>query len=215
MHVIASEFNVSTGTIFNLIHKYGIPARDKYAHPASDKVRETWREIGRKGRGRKLSEETKKKISESRKISGPGHRKFRSDGYVAIYFPEHPNARSDGYVMEHLLVMEKHIGRHLRKGEVVHHINHIRSDNRLENLSLMTVKEHCSLHMRERYASGKMRHHTVPVVNVTTGERFASAKDAAKAYNSAATHISAACRGKIKTANGCVWRYADPERMKA
>lgn len=43
MHVIASEFNVSTGTIFNLIHKYGIPARDKHDHPVSDKVRETWR----------------------------------------------------------------------------------------------------------------------------------------------------------------------------
>lgn len=53
--------------------------------------------------------------------------------------------------MQHHLVMEDHIGRLIRKDEVVHHINHNRADNRLENLQLLTFKEHASLHMKERY----------------------------------------------------------------
>jgi hypothetical protein len=47
--------------------------------------------------------------------------------------------------------MECFIGRHLREDEVVHHINHIRDDNRLENLKLMTFTEHARLHMIERH----------------------------------------------------------------
>lgn len=47
--------------------------------------------------------------------------------------------------------MEKHIGRYIQKDEVVHHINHIRNDNRVENLQLMTFKEHAGLHTKERH----------------------------------------------------------------
>lgn len=52
--------------------------------------------------------------------------------------------------MEHDLVMECIIGRHLKDDEVVHHKNKIRNDNRKENLELMTFKEHAALHMKER-----------------------------------------------------------------
>ena len=41
-----------------------------------------------------------------------------------------------GNIQEHKLVMEEKIGRPLRKGESVHHINGIRDDNRPENLEL-------------------------------------------------------------------------------
>ncbi|WP_373023367.1 HNH endonuclease [Sulfuricurvum sp.] len=42
--------------------------------------------------------------------------------------------------------MEKHIGRLLMKGEVVHHINKNKLDNRTENLQVMTNSEHTKFH---------------------------------------------------------------------
>jgi len=57
---------------------------------------------------------------------------------------------SDGTVRilpEHRHVMEQHLGRRLERQEVVHHINHDRSDNRLSNLELLASHgEHIKSH---------------------------------------------------------------------
>jgi hypothetical protein len=60
-------------------------------------------------------------------------------GYVFIRCPDpwHPNARSKpGWIAEHVWVMSQVLGRPLRRGESVHHINNIKHDNRAENLEL-------------------------------------------------------------------------------
>lgn len=68
-----------------------------------------------------------------------------SDGYIFVYQPEHPNSNK-GYVFEHRLVMEKHIGRYLSNKEIIHHINGNITDNRIENLKLVTRAEHNKIH---------------------------------------------------------------------
>lgn len=160
MHECAKLLGISVGTVFNYIKKYGIESRPAMTDKTKRKISES--KIGKhRKRGYKISEETKKKISDSRKgkFVHPshfgGHKKKRNDGYVAIYCPEHQMANKDGYVMEHILVMEEAIGRHLREDEVVHHKNHKRDDNRLVNLELMTFKDHARLHMKERWNNRK------------------------------------------------------------
>ena len=49
-------------------------------------------------------------------------------------------------VNQHRLLMERHLGRRLTKDEVVHHINHDKRDNRIENLMVMTHQEHSAHH---------------------------------------------------------------------
>lgn len=59
-----------------------------------------------------------------------GGRRVNANGYVYVHFERKI------YELEHRLVMARHLGRPLRREETVHHMNGIKSDNRLENLEL-------------------------------------------------------------------------------
>lgn len=79
-----------------------------------------------------------------------GGRTINTQGYVLIYSPEHPYRDARKYVREHRLVMEKKLGRYLRPDEEVHHINHDKLDNQIDNLQLLSFEEHLALHRVER-----------------------------------------------------------------
>lgn len=69
-----------------------------------------------------------------------------SAGYRLLYCPMHPTA-SCGYVKEHRVVAETKCGRSLAPGEMVHHRNGDKTDNRPENLEVMTAAAHTRLHL--------------------------------------------------------------------
>ena len=76
---------------------------------------------------------------------------YKMHGYQYRQAKYHPNANKRGYVLEHKLVMENSLGKYLPKDAIVHHINGIRDDNRIENLQYF---EDQSIHAK-RHDIGK------------------------------------------------------------
>jgi len=70
-----------------------------------------------------------------------------AQGYIYELAPNHPEAsKAKGYVLQHRLVMERHLGRLLTPDEIVHHVNEVKDDNRIENLEVTNRSSHIKRH---------------------------------------------------------------------
>jgi hypothetical protein len=152
---VGKAMGVSTGKAYYILRDSGCIFRKNGFREGFKMPREAVEKSAKARTGIKRKAETRAKLSESRKchfngLNGYGHTKLHPKGYVLAYAPEHPNAHKDGYIMMHTVVVEQNIGRYLKDGEVVHHINHIRSDNDINNLLLMDKREHAKMHMNIR-----------------------------------------------------------------
>lgn len=78
-------------------------------------------------------------------------------GYAMEYLPDHPRADKRGLVLAHIIAYEKHTGTRVPEGYVIHHINGVKTDNRPENLTMLTVSEHTILHNRVRKYSAETK----------------------------------------------------------
>lgn len=125
--------------------------------------------------------------------------RYQSSGYI---WQRNPGGWSKG---EHRRLMESHLGRELSRDEVVHHINHDKTDNRLENLVVMTRAEHIKEHHPEIIAARRAvftpRPQKLNPEKVARIRQMAIAGikhvDIAKEFGVTPTNISLVVKGKI------------------
>lgn len=160
VRMIAASLGVTHKTLSQAMKAHGMrtPNRDESA-------KLVWKNhkhphLGKRGKesymyGKKQSEETKSKrisaVSGSNNYHWSGGRKKHSGGYILAYAPDHPHRDRQGFVLEHRLIMERHLGRILGEDEIVHHINEDKTDNRIENLELTGRANHAKYHTEKRY----------------------------------------------------------------
>lgn len=153
---VAEQFGVCKKTILTWMKGYGIPRVTRFTIREYIPIIKRFLQDGDKTCKEVsiligLDESSINKICKS--IGKPkGFDKFhkgyitKESGHILIRDIAHPYRDCKGYVPEHRLVMEKYLERYLDKFEVVHHINGIKDDNRIENLELCSEYSHKSYH---------------------------------------------------------------------
>lgn len=155
---VAEAMHISQPTVIYRLRSAGVPRRTRWEHFASVPLAEALRRYANGESAPKIAAEigvtpaaiyvglrrygmTARPKTKPPCASGPASPSWKSGRHVSYgytYLWLAPNLR----VQEHRFVMEQHLGRMLKPGEIVHHLNGIRSDNRIDNLCVTTRKHH-------------------------------------------------------------------------
>lgn len=134
-------------SVNEIAQELGISKSSAYVWTCDLKVPKRLSKEARRARAQKRradkaeQQAAREKQRKSRKFVGGG-------GYIWVLAPSNYKGTKyrDMYVPEHRFVLEKKLGRLLRKDEVPHHINDNKSDNRPGNLEVHTKAQHTAHH---------------------------------------------------------------------
>ena len=127
---------------------------------------------------------------------------LRPDGYLIVHLSDNDNNVKTYYL--HRIIYEAVTGQPILEGMDVNHIDEDKSDNRFENLNLMTRKENNNWGTHYERICKQVEQYDK---NGNLIQVWPSIIEIERQLGYRNGHISECCRGKLKTYKGYIWRY--------
>lgn len=126
------------------------------------------------------------------------------NGYVLIKI-NHPKSFKGGWYWEHVIIAEKNIGRHLKQNESIHHINEIKTDNRIQNLFICSRQEHDKAHGMKSVSLYRLQNTWVGKQCESCNKTFYGSPSVMKKRK----RCNSMCKNKKTIVKNCLYCYND------
>ena len=156
------------------------------------------------------------KCSNSYRCEHTQKKTYLKKGYKCLWI------KGRGDVQEHIYLMEQHLGRRLRKDEVVHHKDFNKLNNSISNLQVMTRAEHSLLHrkyetnlygrsknLKNSFNKGHIPSNARKVIRLEDNKIYESTGECAKDINGNSQCIWKVCKGLAKSYKGFHFCYLE------
>lgn len=171
------------------------------------------------GHHHEFSEETKRKLSESRrgrKLSEEHKRNISKANTGKRHSDETRKKLSESHKGERHHLFGKHLSDDTKLKISIGRVNFHHTEESKSKLSEAHKGKKLSKEHKEKIRQsfiGRNNHNSKRVVCVETGEVFDCIMDAVRRFDMKVNHISSCCSGKRKTSGGYHWRYeSDSQR---